>query len=983
MPLRQLYPDPEAAENHASPTVIDERVAKHAFDTWRTPSGQKGRLWLQHDLPDHIPDSRIFLYQYNTTAAYGQDLDDFRSKADNLLEAINIERRDCPDRPILLLGHSMGGLLIKQALINAHSNPGYSAIKHDTAGIVFFATPHELSTQKLGEIGTAIAIELRHGIRDDLVRTLQAGSIFSELESWKHQALQYDTVSFWGSSDTIVTRNNVSLGLPGDVAKIVELDANHRGICKFSNSKKDQYNFKIVVENIKRLYELAIENPQTQGAWDPDTSGVETPRTSENDGQDERHDMLEEIQRVALSMTNETEQLIMTPSQESHLQDDEVIVQESLTSTSGHSTTKDAPVFARSAVQDLHMADIPAVESQNKLYSQMPFELLISYPPGTGRTTALAIALLSRMDYRSTTQPQALVMVATQLLVRQTEKCIEEVGRFCEGLVVETITASSRPTAKVEANVIIATPGTLLDCIRRRLVDMSQVRYLLMDDVGHVVDMKGSSDQCLRVTAVAQKSPETVQLLLFSDLTTPASKFLNVMLRSNTLEKFELKGVELNANKIVHLVFRCSGEQQKLEIICKLPGVTKASASHMHLALAAEGHAVANLFEADNSRDTEALLKRFQSGEFKVLITKDYKTRGLDLPSSSMVINYNTPDADACRYLRQVSRAGKVGRSGFAVNLVSWQFFTPACKWLTNSGVMGGSDEEKEKEKEKERKRDIVGDFLKKNLNKGEIALKHAVGLGSQPNVVPVTEPVVDGPRRPVEVGWHPVGGFAGKWFAEETGLGKMITEKINKYPDPTQHWAVLVGDYAHQLWMDENFDVIYTNAKIERDEWRTFPVGETRFNDDALRRAGESVIQSIRERQPTYNLITNNCQTYVLQLLDAIKVGVNKEFGTTLAVYERVFGPGKIKDLFEGQEKPEDQQQHQIEQGGEPGVEPGTQQPMHPGRSDTVNLAQDVMNQNTNQLDTEREMERHEDEKEDKEKKKKGFFSRFKRSNS
>ncbi|KAF5556353.1 hypothetical protein FMEXI_1196 [Fusarium mexicanum] len=1076
MPLRQLYPNPKATENHASPTMIDiiavpglgppvKGGAKHVFDTWRTPSGQKGRLWLQHDLPDRIPESRIFLYQYNTTAAYGQGLDDFRSKADNLLEVIDIERRDCPDRPILLLGHSMGGLLIKQALINAHSNPGYSAIKDDTTGIVFFATPHELSTQKLGEIGTAIAIELGHGIRDELVRTLQAGSIFSELESWKHQALQYDTVSFWGSSDTIVTRNNVSLGLPGDVAKIVELDANHRGICKFSNSKKDQYNFKIVVENIKRLCELAIENTKSQGVWDPDASSVETPRISETDGQTERHDMLEEIQRVALSMSNETEQLIMTPSQESQFQDDEVAVQESLESTAGHSTTKDAPVLARSAVQDLHIADIPTVESQNKLYSQMPFELLISqepilqgirylnyqkptivqeavlsalglcpprnviasYHPGTGRTTALAIALLSRLDYHSTTQPQALVIVATQLLVRQTEKYIKEVGRFCEGLVVETITAPSRPTAMLEANVIIATPGRLLNCIRRRLVDMSQMRYLLMDDVDHVVDIQGFSDQCLRVTAGAKKSPETVQLLLFSDLSTPASNFLNVMLRSNTLEKLELKGVELNANKIVHLVFRCSGEQQKLEIICKLPGVvttsvliifvqTKASASHIHLALVAEGHAVANLFEADYSEDLEALLKRFQSGEFKVLIIRDYKTRGLDLPSSSMVINYDIPDADACRYLRQVSRAGKAGRSGFAVNLVSnekefeslqsvatsqclnlhelksddWdavehyvscQFFTLACKGLTNSGVMGGSDEEKEKEKE--RKRDIVGDFLKKNLNKGEIALKHAVGLGSQPNVVPVTEPVVDGPRRPVEVGWHPVGGFAGKWFAEETGLGKMITEKINKYPDPTQHWAVLVGDYAHQLWMDENFDVIYTNAKIERDEWRTFPVGETRFNDDALRRAGESVIHSIRERQPTYNLITNNCQTYVLQLLDAIKVGVNKEFGTTLAVYERVFGPGKIKDLFEGEEKPEDQEQHQIEQGGEPGVEPGTQQPMHPGRSDTVNLAQDVMNQNTNQLDTEREMERHEDEKEDKEKKKKGFFSRFKRSNS
>ncbi|KAG6027780.1 hypothetical protein E4U19_001817 [Claviceps sp. Clav32 group G5] len=260
-----------------------------------------------------------------------------------------------------------------------------------------------------------------------------------------------------------------------------------------------------------------------------------------------------------------------------------------------------------------------------------------------------------------------------------------------------------------------------------------------------------------------------------------------------------------------------------------------------------------------------------------------------------------------------------------------------------------------------------VGDFLKKNLTKGELALKHAAGLGSQPNVVPVTEPSLDGEPRPVEVGWHPVGGLAGKWFAEQTGLGKMITDKINKYPDPTQHWAVLVGDYAHQLWMDENFDVIYTNEKIKREEWRTFQVGETRFNDDATRRAGEqstlsfsistlgtihdahanwvageSVIQSIRERQPAYNLITNNCQTYALQLLDAIKVGSNKQFGTTLAVYERLKGPGNVMDLFVEPEGPEAR------------PEDGTT--LHEG---TVSFANQVMHDNTTQLDAREEMER------------------------
>ncbi|TIC89908.1 hypothetical protein CH35J_012435 [Colletotrichum higginsianum] len=337
-----------------------------------------------------------------------------------------------------------------------------------------------------------------------------------------------------------------------------------------------------------------------------------------------------------------------------------------------------------------------------------------------------------------------------------------------------------------------------------------------------------------------------------------------------------------------------------------------------------------------------------------------------------------------------------------------------------------GSDEEAK------RKRDKVGEFLKKNLTKGELAVKHALGLGATPNVVPVTQPVLNGPPRVVEVGWHPVGGLAGKWFAEETGLGKMITEKINKYPDPTQHWAVLVGDFAHQLWMDEDFHVIYTNERYKRDEWRTFTVGETRFNDDAIRRAGEYVIQSIRSRQPVYNLITNNCQTYVLELLDAVKVDGQKDFGTTLAVYERLFSSGKVIDLFSEEQKQEQQQQQllleappqqypplppslasphtysppppgqhlypppsfglpppqnapmppQYQYGLPPAPMPPPPPPRPAGppagpRPGTVSHAQQVMNDNTTQLDTQEEASKTRGHKKEP---KRGFFSRFSR---
>ncbi|ORY66174.1 uncharacterized protein BCR38DRAFT_174270 [Pseudomassariella vexata] len=114
MPLRQLFPDPQISDS--KPTKVDiiavhglnprnKPDTDHAWDTWRKPSGPDGRLWLRADLPQSVPESRIFLYEYNATAVYGKDRDTFVGKASELLEAIRIKRDD-ESRPILLLGLS-------------------------------------------------------------------------------------------------------------------------------------------------------------------------------------------------------------------------------------------------------------------------------------------------------------------------------------------------------------------------------------------------------------------------------------------------------------------------------------------------------------------------------------------------------------------------------------------------------------------------------------------------------------------------------------------------------------------------------------------------------------------------------------------------------------------------------------------------------------------------------------------------------------
>jgi hypothetical protein len=184
---------------------------------------------------------------------------------------------------------------------------------------------------------------------------------------------------------------------------------------------------------------------------------------------------------------------------------------------------------------------------------------------------------------------------------------------------------------------------------------------------------------------------------------------------------------------------------------------------------------------------------------------------------------------------------------------------------------------------------------------RGRLALEHSLGLGHKPNVIPPAEPDTHGPARTVEIGWHPVAGFAGKWFAEKTKLGAWITEKVHVYPDPSQHWAVLVGDYCHELWMDEKLDIIYVNGAVDREQWRTFRVGETRYNDEALRQTGEMVIYEMRRKKAAYNIISNNCQNFALRMLDAIQIGAapRTQFATTLAVVQTATGRGRIRDLF------------------------------------------------------------------------------------
>ncbi|GAW21984.1 hypothetical protein ANO14919_115150 [Xylariales sp. No.14919] len=278
MPLRiQLQLSSIIAVHGLNPRSKSD--SEHAWDTWQAP-GPEGRLWLRDELPHHIPHSRVLLYQYNSTAVYGKDQSTFVDKANAFLESIRLKRRGYEQRPLLLLGHSLGGLLIKQALINAFNNEKYEKVRLATKGLAFFATPHGGGDKTLVGIGSAaakIAIGLGFQKGDNILDTLDNGSLFADLmhEHWKQRLLDFDIVSFWGTLDRIVTKESSSFGLPGNRENVVALEADHSGVCKFGNSETDRDNFERVLGNIQDLVENAFKISSRTNERSPKTKTVQ------------------------------------------------------------------------------------------------------------------------------------------------------------------------------------------------------------------------------------------------------------------------------------------------------------------------------------------------------------------------------------------------------------------------------------------------------------------------------------------------------------------------------------------------------------------------------------------------------------------------------------------------------------------------------------------------------------------------------------
>jgi ATP-dependent RNA helicase DDX19/DBP5 len=129
-----------------------------------------------------------------------------------------------------------------------------------------------------------------------------------------------------------------------------------------------------------------------------------------------------------------------------------------------------------------------------------PQNMIAQSQSGTGKTAAFVTTVLSRVDLAQPHQPQALLLAPSRELARQIQGVVQQIGQFCENLIVEAaIPGVVARDQRVQASVICGTPGTVMDLIRRRQLDPSQLKLLVIDEADNMLDQQGLGEQCTRV----------------------------------------------------------------------------------------------------------------------------------------------------------------------------------------------------------------------------------------------------------------------------------------------------------------------------------------------------------------------------------------------------------------------------------------------------------------------------------------------------
>ena len=240
----------------------------HAEATWTVD----GKLWLRDFLPHLLPNVRVLLFAYNSNVAFETSTVGIREAADSLLNWLILYRIDRAKRPLVFIAHSLGGLVVKRALVTAKLDPMYSSIDSATGGIAFLGTPHRGGNgAAIGQIAANVARIMWGGPANSFMKALQKDSSAADdlAEDFRRLLPNLRILSFYETLPQtplglIVDKKSATLGVDSTKETQVAVAANHRGMCKFGAST--DHTYQLVSRNIQLLVQSVLTVKDTNPA---------------------------------------------------------------------------------------------------------------------------------------------------------------------------------------------------------------------------------------------------------------------------------------------------------------------------------------------------------------------------------------------------------------------------------------------------------------------------------------------------------------------------------------------------------------------------------------------------------------------------------------------------------------------------------------------------------------------------------------------
>ncbi len=338
------------------------------------------------------------------------------------------------------------------------------------------------------------------------------------------------------------------------------------------------------------------------------------------------------------------------------------------------------------ALEECGYRDPTPVQTQVIPVALTGCDIMAGAQTGTGKTAGFTLPMLSRLAPFATTSlsparhpVRALILAPTRELAMQVGESVQKYGKRLP-LRVAVIYGGVNMNPQIEAlragvDILVATPGRLLDHVQNRTLDLSQVRIMILDEADRMLDMGFLPD----LRRIIELLPENRQNMMFSATFSPEiRKLADTIMREprlievarrNTAAETVVQRVHPVDKEQKHAVLTSIIRQRDLRQVLVFCG-TKLGANRLAQHLGRSGIPANAIHGGKTQQARVEALDQFKKGEIRVLVATDVAARGIDIEQLPVVINYDLPRA-AEDYVHRIGRTGRAGAAGEALSLVA------------------------------------------------------------------------------------------------------------------------------------------------------------------------------------------------------------------------------------------------------------------------------------------------------------------------